>query len=215
MQRRILRLTSPIEVGFIRLPHRSIICPTRVDPSWGGEVELQSNSGEGLRSALQPPTPPTAPHRRRAPTRPLGRGEELRLWKIRISTSGGVGELSLGLFRGGLGAALRHLINLICARLLGTGFPWGTFIINITGSTVMGLIAEICLQGRGVAAMAAVPGLSRRLHHVFRLLARYGAARRAGRIGPRGGLRAPARSCCRLPVSFAGLAPVQQHELSQ
>jgi len=24
---------------------------------------------------------------------------------------------------------------------MGTGFPWGTFIINITGSTVMGLIA--------------------------------------------------------------------------
>jgi fluoride exporter len=44
-------------------------------------------------------------------------------------------------FGGGLGAALCHLINLICARLLGTGFPWGTFIINITGSTVMGLIA--------------------------------------------------------------------------
>jgi CrcB protein len=42
---------------------------------------------------------------------------------------------------GGLGATLRHLINLTCARCLGTGFPWGTFIINITGSTVMGLIA--------------------------------------------------------------------------
>ena len=42
---------------------------------------------------------------------------------------------------GGLGASLRHLINVICARAFGTGFPWGTFIINITGSTVMGLIA--------------------------------------------------------------------------
>ena len=42
---------------------------------------------------------------------------------------------------GGLGASLRHLINVTCARCLGTGFPWGTFIINITGSTVMGLIA--------------------------------------------------------------------------
>ncbi|MEH2622647.1 CrcB protein [Bradyrhizobium sp. AZCC 1719] len=44
-------------------------------------------------------------------------------------------------FGGGLGATLRHLINLICARCLGTAFPWGTFIINITGSTAMGLIA--------------------------------------------------------------------------
>src|SRR4030095_13846491 len=42
---------------------------------------------------------------------------------------------------GGLGASLRHLINVACARCMGTGFPWGTFIINITGSTVMGLIA--------------------------------------------------------------------------
>jgi fluoride exporter len=44
-------------------------------------------------------------------------------------------------FGGGLGAALRHLINLTCARCLGTGLPWGTFIVNISGSTVMGLIA--------------------------------------------------------------------------
>jgi fluoride exporter len=42
---------------------------------------------------------------------------------------------------GGLGATLRHVINLVCARCMAPGFPWGTFIINITGSTVMGLIA--------------------------------------------------------------------------
>ncbi|MGM4916019.1 fluoride efflux transporter CrcB [Tardiphaga sp. 813_E8_N1_3] len=42
---------------------------------------------------------------------------------------------------GGLGATLRHVINMTCARCMGTAFPWGTFIINITGSTVMGLIA--------------------------------------------------------------------------
>src|SRR5882762_7058065 len=51
-------------------------------------------------------------------------------------------------FGGGLGATLRHLVNLTCARCIGTGFPWGTFIINITGSTVMGLIAGyLALKG--------------------------------------------------------------------
>ena len=42
---------------------------------------------------------------------------------------------------GGLGASLRHGINLLSARTLGTGFPYSTLIINITGSIVMGLIA--------------------------------------------------------------------------
>ena len=44
-------------------------------------------------------------------------------------------------FGAGLGGCLRHTINLLAAKLLGTNFPWGTFLINITGSTVMGLIA--------------------------------------------------------------------------
>jgi len=42
---------------------------------------------------------------------------------------------------GGLGASLRHAVNMASAKGLGTAFPYGTFIINISGSTVMGLIA--------------------------------------------------------------------------
>ncbi|MGC2084102.1 MAG: fluoride efflux transporter CrcB [Bradyrhizobium sp.] len=42
---------------------------------------------------------------------------------------------------GGLGASLRHTVNIACARCIGVAFPWGTLIINITGSIVMGLIA--------------------------------------------------------------------------
>ena len=42
---------------------------------------------------------------------------------------------------GGLGSTLRYVINVVCPRLFGPGFPYHTFIINITGSTVMGLIA--------------------------------------------------------------------------
>lgn len=42
---------------------------------------------------------------------------------------------------GGLGAALRHGVNLGAARLLGTGFPFGTLTVNVVGSLAIGLIA--------------------------------------------------------------------------
>jgi len=43
---------------------------------------------------------------------------------------------------GGFGAALRHGINLAAAALAGRSFPYGTMFINVSGSLVMGLIAE-------------------------------------------------------------------------
>jgi len=42
---------------------------------------------------------------------------------------------------GGLGAALRHGVNLACARVLGTAFPYATLFENVTGSLAMGLLA--------------------------------------------------------------------------
>ena len=41
---------------------------------------------------------------------------------------------------GGIGAALRHGVNLGFARLLGTSFPYATMVENVTGSLVMGLL---------------------------------------------------------------------------
>ena len=42
---------------------------------------------------------------------------------------------------GGLGAALRHGVNLSAARWFGSGFPFGTLTVNIAGSLIMGMIA--------------------------------------------------------------------------
>jgi CrcB protein len=42
---------------------------------------------------------------------------------------------------GGLGAALRHGVNLGSARLFGTSFPCGTLTVNVVGSIAMGVLA--------------------------------------------------------------------------
>ena len=42
---------------------------------------------------------------------------------------------------GGIGAALRHGVNLLTPRLLGTAFPYATMFENVSGSLVMGLLA--------------------------------------------------------------------------
>jgi CrcB protein len=41
----------------------------------------------------------------------------------------------------GIGGALRHGVNIGCARMFGTAFPWGTLAVNIVGSLIMGVFA--------------------------------------------------------------------------
>ena len=50
-------------------------------------------------------------------------------------------ETILVFLGGGIGAALRHGVNLAAARSLGLSFPWGTLIVNVVGSAAMGLLA--------------------------------------------------------------------------
>ena len=56
----------------------------------------------------------------------------------------------------GIGGALRHGVNLGSARLLGTGFPFGTLIVNVVGSFIMGLLIAFF-------ALKADPGQNWRL----------------------------------------------------
>ncbi|MDF1632136.1 fluoride efflux transporter CrcB [Mycoplana sp. MJR14] len=41
----------------------------------------------------------------------------------------------------GVGGAGRHGVNILAARLFGTGFPLGTLAVNVVGCMAMGLLA--------------------------------------------------------------------------
>ena len=43
----------------------------------------------------------------------------------------------------GLGGALRHGVNVAAARMLGTGFPFGTLIVNVAGCFAMGVLVGV------------------------------------------------------------------------
>jgi CrcB protein len=44
---------------------------------------------------------------------------------------------------GAVGAVTRYTFGLWIAERLGTSFPWGTMVINITGSLVIGLVLTV------------------------------------------------------------------------
>ena len=42
---------------------------------------------------------------------------------------------------GGIGSAVRHSINQLCAAVIGSNLGWGTFFVNVLGSFLMGVLA--------------------------------------------------------------------------
>ena len=49
---------------------------------------------------------------------------------------------------GSLGAASRYGVGLLTARLWGTGFPWGTMVVNLTGCFIIGLLFALADRSR-------------------------------------------------------------------
>ena len=44
---------------------------------------------------------------------------------------------------GALGSVARYLSMVLIGQTVGAGFPWGTLFVNIAGSAVMGVLAEL------------------------------------------------------------------------
>jgi len=64
--------------------------------------------------------------------------------------------LFLVMFGGAIGAGFRYHIGSVALRQLGMGFPFGTWIVNLLGGLLMGVLA-------GVVAQAPVEGEPLRL----------------------------------------------------
>jgi CrcB protein len=49
---------------------------------------------------------------------------------------------------GGIGALLRFAVDgFVSERVAGSEFPWGTFVVNISGAFVLGVVAGAALEG--------------------------------------------------------------------
>ena len=61
-------------------------------------------------------------------------------------------QLMLVMAGGALGAAARFWLGGVLLRQFGSGFPWGTFAVNMIGSFAAGFLA-LWLEGRGPSAL--------------------------------------------------------------
>jgi CrcB protein len=49
---------------------------------------------------------------------------------------------------GAIGSAARYLVGAFVANRFGTDFPWGTFIVNVSGSFLIGVILSLVGGGQ-------------------------------------------------------------------
>jgi CrcB protein len=51
---------------------------------------------------------------------------------------------------GSIGALSRYAVSLLAARLLGTRFPWGTLVVNLSGCFLIGLAFALAERGLNI-----------------------------------------------------------------
>ena len=53
---------------------------------------------------------------------------------------------------GAIGTGARYMISVWIARTAGTGFPYGTLLVNVTGSFLLGLLMQLSLSAPAISA---------------------------------------------------------------
>lgn len=59
---------------------------------------------------------------------------------------------------GGLGAAVRFVVDGFVRARLKTAFPWGTVIINVSGSLLLGFLAGLVMRGQAPESLLLILG---------------------------------------------------------
>lgn len=62
-----------------------------------------------------------------------------------MADGGGVTVWAVIALGSAAGGVLRHLVTEIVTRLAGPGFPWGTILVNASGSLAMGALGALAL----------------------------------------------------------------------
>ena len=74
-------------------------------------------------------------------------------------------NLLLIMLGGAIGAAFRYHVARVALEQLGPVFPWGTFIVNLVGGFLMGVLAGLVVRdGPGAEPLLLFLGEGR-LHH--------------------------------------------------
>jgi CrcB protein len=60
-------------------------------------------------------------------------------------------QVALG---GAIGASARYLTSVGAMRLMGPGFPWGTLMVNVVGSFLMGVLVVVLAHRDGGTRLA-------------------------------------------------------------
>ena len=59
---------------------------------------------------------------------------------------------------GGMGAAIRFMVDGFIRQRLKTALPWGTILINVSGSLALGFLAGLLLRGQAPESLFLIVG---------------------------------------------------------